>query len=227
MRGSRRVFHLAAAEPGPSRLAALIQRRLPITDVPSVPELRLHLAEPRSGLGRLLARDPAAAAPYWAHVWSGGLVLARYLLDHPPLVAGRSVLDLGAGSGLVAIAAARAGAEAVQAVEVDPYATEAIALNAALNGVSVVPLCADILDAAPPMVDVILVGDLFYEAGLATRVAAFLDRCTAAGCLVLVGDPGRAALPLHRLVTIHAAPVAEFGSGHAAMPAQVFRYGAS
>ena len=112
------------------------------------------------------------------------------------------MLDLGAGSGLVAIAAAKAGAVSVLAVDVDPLALQAIGLNAAVNRIAVDVLHGDITGAAPPDVDVVLVGDLFYEPELAKAVTAFLDRCIEGGATVLVGDPWRAPLPRHRLRTL-------------------------
>lgn len=177
--------------------AAFIRARLPVMPVPGVPELRLHRAVPASGVGTLA--DARGGPPYWAYSWAGGLALARYVLDRPAIVAGRQVLDLGTGSGLVAIAAAKAGAAAVTAVDTDPIALAAVRLNAAENGVAVTPLCADLLDGPPPAADLVLAGDLFYEAGLAGRTTRFLDRCAAAGVAVLVGDPWRAPLPVARL----------------------------
>ncbi len=180
---------------------AFIRGNLPILPVPGVPEIRLHKALPTSGVGRLV--DPnEGGSPYWAYYWGGGLALARYLLDHPYAVTGRRVLDLGAGSGLVAIAAAKSGALSVLAVDVDPLAVQAIGLNAAVNRVVVDVLHDDIIGAAPPDVDVVLVGDLFYEADLAMAVTDFLDRCIESGATVLVGDPWRASLPRHRLRTL-------------------------
>ena len=208
----------------PETAAGLIRRHLPITAVPSIPELRLHLAGPRSGLGRLLAREAAAAPPYWAHAWGGGLVLARYLLDHPDVVAGRRVLDLGCGSGLVAVAAARVRARAVAAMDVDPYAVAATELNAALNGVEVSAHLGDPLDGPVPDAGLVLVGDLFYEATLARRVVAFLDCCAAAGCAALIGDPGRTPLPRRRLRAIHTGVTPDFGSGREGAPAAVYSF---
>ena len=116
---------------------AFIRANLPLVPVPTVPEIRLHRAQPSSGLWRLAegaGRD--FGVPYWAYPWPGGIVLARYILDHPEVVEGRRVLDLGAGSGLVAIAAAKAGAREVIATDIDPYAVPALRLNAAANGVT-------------------------------------------------------------------------------------------
>ncbi len=174
---------------------AFIKANLPISPVPSIPEIRLHTAGPASGLWRLAGRREADPAPYWAYPWAGGAVLARYLLDRPEIVVGRRVLDLGAGSGLVAIAAAKAGAAAVTAVDIDANAIAAIGLNAAINGVDIVARAADIIEDPPPEIDLLVVGDLFYDPTLALRVMAFLRRCQASGIEVLIGDPERAHLP--------------------------------
>ncbi|WP_448665058.1 class I SAM-dependent methyltransferase [Sphingomonas sp. CJ20] len=172
--------------------------------VPGIPEVSLHKAVPASGLGRLAAQDEAGfGSPYWAYYWLGGLALARFVLDRPETVAGLRVLDLGAGSGLVGIAAAKAGAASVVAAEVDSYAIAALGLNAATNGVTIDAVQGDLTDGPPPAdIDLILVGDLFYDAALADRVGAFLARCREVGIIVLVGDPGRATLPLARLSRI-------------------------
>ncbi len=182
--------------------------RLPLATPPLTPELRLHRADPASGLGRLAS---GGGAPYWAYPWAGGLALARYLIDRPETVAGKRVLDLGAGGGLVAIAAMKAGAGQATAVDIDPDAIEMVALNAEANSVAVVALCGDPLDGAPPAVDLVLVGDLFYEARLAARLVAFLDRCAAAGIPSLIGDPGRAPLPRARLARLAEYRLADFG----------------
>lgn len=192
-------------------LEAFIQARLPLEPVPGVQEVRLHRAGPRSGLMRLAETDPDFGSPYWARPWGGGLALARHVLDHPDVVAGKRVLDLGAGSGLVAIAAALAGAGEVRAVDVDPYAVAAARLNADANGVTMAVARADVLDGAPPDVELILVGDLFYDPALAARVEPFLRRCLAAGIAVLIGDPWRAPLPAERLNVVAEYPVADYG----------------
>ena len=191
--------------------AAFIRERLPLEPVPGVPEIRLHRAGPRSGLTRLAEADPDFGSPYWARAWGGGLALARHLLDRPALVAGKRVLDLGAGSGLVAIAAALAGAEEVRAVDIDPYAIAAVEMNAAANGVAIETVLGDLTTGGPPDVELLLAGDLFYDEVLAARVTSFLERCVAAGVEVLVGDPFRAFLPIGRLVAQAEYPVADFG----------------
>ncbi|MBY5812423.1 class I SAM-dependent methyltransferase [Rhizobium leguminosarum] len=193
--------------------AAFIRANLPISPVPSVPEIRLHQAGPASGLWRLAGRGETDPAPYWAYPWAGGAVLARHLLDRPEMVAGRHVLDLGAGSGLVAIAAAKAGAAMVTAVDIDANAIAAIGINAAINGVTIAVVAADIIGTPPPEADVLVVGDLFYDPALAVRVTAFLRRCQASGIEVLIGDPERAYLPQGELRRIATHAVADFGAG--------------
>jgi predicted nicotinamide N-methyase len=170
--------------------------------VPGLEAIRLHLADEVLPLWRAVGietgeADPAI--PYWAFAWAGGLALARYLLERPEVVAGRRVLDLASGSGLCAIAAALSGGAEVAAVDVDPRAIAATELNARAAGVRVDTLQRDILDEAPPDVDVVLAGDTWYEAGFARRVLPWLERANSAGIDVLVGDPGRRYLPTDRL----------------------------
>jgi len=186
-----------------------IQANLRLATVASVPEVLLYTAHPGSGLRQLRK----SAAPYWAYQWPGGLALARYILDKPETVAGSSVLDLGAGSGLVAIAAAKAGAGKIIAAEIDGHAVAALKLNADANNVALEIATHDLTACPPPPIGVVLVGDLFYESGLAQRVTAFLDRCLAVGMTVLIGDPGRAHLPRARLRTLAEYPVPDFGEG--------------
>ena len=200
--------------PEPCTLEAFIRNNLPVVGIPGVPEIRSHKATPDSGLGRLAAADASGfGSPYWAYHWAGGLALARYVLDHPDSVAGRNVVDLGAGGGLVAIAAAMAGAARVTAAETDPYAVAALRCNAALNGVEIAIVARDLTLSVPPPADIVLVGDLFYAPDLAVRVSGFLDRCLALGTHVLVGDPWRSFLPITRLREIARFPVAETTGG--------------
>ena len=177
----------------------------------AVPELRLYGARPGSGLRGLAEAMDSDLAPYWAFAWSGGLALARHVLDHPDRVAGRRVLDLGAGSGLAGIAAARAGARHVVAAEIDPLAVAAIRMNAAANGVGLGVIKRDITAGPEPDADIVLAGDVFYDAAICARMLPFLDRCLAAGIDVLVGDPGRRDSPQARLRQIAEYPVGDFG----------------
>lgn len=191
-------------------LDAFLHANLPVVSVPGVPEIRLHKAVPTSGLNRLARQDAAGfGSPYWAYHWAGGLALARHVLDHPAIVRGKRVVDLGAGGGLIAIAAVKAGAAAVTAAEIDAYARAALRRNAALNQATLAIHAGDLTVASPPPADVMLVGDLFYAPDLAARVAAFLDRCAEAGMTILVGDPWRAPLPSARLREIARYTVAE------------------
>ena len=201
--------------PAHSRSLDFIQANLPLAPVPGVPEIQLHKAGPSSGLSRLADTEPDFATPYWAYHWGGGLALARYVLDNPGCVAGRKVLDLGSGSGLVAIAAAKSGAAHVIATDIAPYAMAAIALNAAANNVNITARLGDLTTSAPPPVDVVLVADLFYAADLADRVTPFLDRCLAANIDVLIGDPWRAYLPRDRLKLLAEYPGMDFGGSTA------------
>jgi len=201
---------------------------MPLRPVPFTPEISLRLAHPASGLRRLAeARgedDPPP--PYWAWVWGGGAALARYVLDNPATVAGRRVLDLGAGSGIVGIAAAKAGARAVIASEIDPDGRAVLALNAAANGVAFESVVGDLTAGAAPDVDLVLVGDLFYAPDVAARTTRFLDRCLAAGIRALIGDPHRAWLPRGRLRRIAGYAAPDFGdaAGATASPCAVFAF---
>ncbi len=164
--------------------------------VPNVPELVLHQAADIHGLWQEVGTE---APPFWAFAWLGGQALARHVLDHPEVVRGRRVLDLATGSGVVALAAARAGAEHVVAVDVDPVAGQAVAANAAANGLSVAWQCADLLDGPPAAADVVLAADVLYDRAMAPRVLAWLRRCEGT---VLVADPGRDYCPAHELTEV-------------------------
>jgi predicted nicotinamide N-methyase len=201
---------LAAAPPDP---IAFIRRHMRLAPAPSLPEIRLYAAHPASGLWRLVASRGEGPPPYWAYQWAGGAALARHILDRPETVAGLRVLDLGAGSGIVAIAAAKSGAKSVLAADIDRNAIAAIGLNASANGVDIDAICDDLTAGAPPLVDLVLVGDLFYAEELAVRATAFLDTCLAAGIGVLVGDPGRAFLPRARLRLLAEYRAPDFGDG--------------
>lgn len=171
---------------------AFVRDHTRLRTVPYLSEIRLHQADDPYGLWEY---TEDTGLPFWAFAWTGGLALARHLLDTPDLVRGRTVLDVASGSGVVAIAAARAGARAVTASEVDPYAVAAVRANAEANEVCVEAVCADLLDSPGPDHEVVLAGDVFYDKAMSRRVEPFLRRAAAAGALVLVGDPGRRYLP--------------------------------
>ena len=149
--------------------------------------------------------------PFWASAWAGGQAVARYVLDHPEVVAGRRVLDLAAGSGLVAVAAAKAGAASVTANDIDPYALTAIQQNAEVNQVDIDRRGGDLLDGDGGDAEVVLAGDVFYSKDLAERMLGFVRRVAARGGDVLVGDPGRAYLPRQYLTVVarYQVPVAD------------------
>jgi predicted nicotinamide N-methyase len=165
-----------------------------LTPPPLVPEIKLHLATEVVSLWRATEDELAQIGvppPYWAFAWAGGQALARYVLDHPQQVAGKRVLDIGAGSGLVGLAAARAGAASVLAADIDAFACAAIRLNAVANACDIAVTQEDLI-GAPGNWDVILVGDLFYERPLAERLLAWL---LPLGIPALLGDPGRNYFP--------------------------------
>jgi predicted nicotinamide N-methyase len=178
------------------RLAFVRDHTIP-APVSLVPELTLHQATEVTPLwhattAELERTDPA---PFWAFPWAGGQALARYLLDHAAVVRGRSVFDFATGSGVVAIAAARAGAARVAASDHDPFCEAAVLLNAALNGVAVEFVGGLTLGAALEGFEVVVAGDVFYERALAESALAWLRELAARGREVLVGDPGRVYSP--------------------------------
>jgi predicted nicotinamide N-methyase len=174
-----------------------IRERTAPAPVPLVPELSLYQATELTPLWHATAADLRGwdDSPYWAFPWAGGQALARHVIDRPALVAGRRVLDFASGSGLVAIAAARAGAVEVTAVDVDPFCRAAVSLNAALNGVEIPFREESPLDLPLPDADVVLAGDVFYERGLAAAATAWFAALAARGTLVLAGDAGRVYAP--------------------------------
>jgi len=177
--------------------AAFIRANTALIAPPLVPEIRLHLATEVVPLWRKTEEELEAQGvppPYWAFAWAGGQALARYLLDHPEAVRGKSVLDFGSGSGLVAIAAAKAGATQVLAADIDAYAAAAIQLNADANCVRV-EITQDDLVGRHGDWQTILCGDMCYERPLAERLTAWLRARAAAGVVVLLGDPGRSYFP--------------------------------
>ena len=189
--------------------ATFIRENTRLQAPPHVPEISLHLADEAMDLWKLTEEELDTLGlplPFWAFAWAGGQALARYVLDHPETVAGRDVLVFAAGSGLEAIAAVKCGARRVVATEIDPFALVAMELNAAMNGVRFEIADVDVLDLGysglPFRPETVLLGDVFFERPLATRVAAFAAAAVAAGALALVGDPGRSYLPKDRLESL-------------------------
>jgi predicted nicotinamide N-methyase len=194
-------------EPG-AAAGEIIRELAALRPVPLVPEIRLYQASEPVGAWQRLEQATGRTGldpPFWAFAWAGGQALARYLLDRPEAVRGRRVIDVASGSGLAAIAAARAGAAAVTAYDIDPLAAAAIAMNAGANGEAVRAVCADALDAddlPSPGTGLVLVADACYERELAERVWRLIDRALARGAAALVGDFGRAYLPRGRLTRL-------------------------
>jgi predicted nicotinamide N-methyase len=181
--------------------AAFIAANTRVLAVPHAPEIRLHVADEATELWHKTEEELGELGlppPFWAFAWAGGQALARYLLDRPELVRGKRVLDFASGSGLVAIAAARAGAAAVEASDVDGFAIAAIGLNAALNGVAVEMRAADLVGSDEGW-DAVLAGDIFYDRNIAERVTDWLFGIAERGATVLIGDPGRSYLAKDRL----------------------------
>jgi predicted nicotinamide N-methyase len=186
-----------------------VRSRTAIEPVPLVPEIQLHQATEMTELWRATAADLSGwdDSPFWAFPWAGGQALARHVLDHADEVAGRRVLDFGTGSGLVAIAAAMAGASRVVGWDVDPYCEAAVRLNAAGNGVSVEFMAGSPLDSSPE-VDLVLAGDVFYDRAMAGRFLSWGRVLAARGVRVLAGDPGRLYSPREGVIDrgVHEVP---------------------
>ena len=179
-----------------------IRANTSIMSPPHVPELALHLASEAHDLWLKTEEELEEIGlppPFWAFAWAGGQGLARYILDNPDIVRGKRVVDFASGSGMVAIAAALAGAAHVLAVDIDPWAKSAVMINAAVNGVTIDVISDDVigkdLDA-----DVLLAGDVFYDKGFADALIPWFSTLTSKGVAVLVGDPGRAYLPKTKLI---------------------------
>ena len=178
--------------------AAFIAANTRLQPVPHAPEISLWLADEVTPIWRLTEEELGEMGlppPFWAFAWAGGQGLARWLLDHPGEVAGKRVLDFATGSGLVGIAAMRAGAASVLCADIDPFCAAAVAANAGANGVRLDFTAADLLEAPPPEVDLICAGDVCYERPMTDRVLQWLGQGRAAGARVLIGDPGRSYFP--------------------------------
>jgi len=181
--------------------AAFIRSHTRLLPVPHAPEISLHVADEATELWQKTEDELGRIGlppPFWAFAWAGGQALSRYVLDHPEVVRGRSVLDFASGSGLVSIAAARAGAATVVASDIDPFAIAAIAVNASANDVSVTAVQSDLIGRDEGW-DTILAGDICYERDTALRVTTWLFQLAERGATVLIGDPGRSYLPKERL----------------------------
>ena len=179
-----------------------IRQHTELLSPPLVPEVKLYLAHEAVPIWQKTEEELGAMGlppPFWAFAWAGGQALARHILDYPETVRGKRVIDLASGSGLVAIAAMKAGAAHVLAADIDEFAVSAINVNAAANHVEIDATSADLLAGAAPACDVILVGDMFYERDLAARCFAFLQSAHAAA---LIGDPGRSYLPKDKLTQV-------------------------
>ena len=187
--------------------AAFIRANTRLLAVPHTPEIALHLADEATALWEKTEKELGEIGlppPFWAFAWAGGQALARHILDATALVAGRTVLDFASGSGLVAIAAAKAGARRVEASEIDVFAIDAITVNARANGVAIETHAGDMIGADAGW-DVVLSGDVSYEQDMARRVTDWLQNLAARGATVLIGDPGRSYLAREKLE-----PIAEY-----------------
>ena len=184
--------------------SAFIRANTRLMVVPHAPEISLQLADEATTLWEKTEEELGEIGlppPFWAFAWAGGQALARYVLDHPEVVAGRLVLDFASGSGLVAIAAAKSGARAVEACEIDVFAIDAIALNAAANDVAIAARHGDIVGVDEGW-DVVLAGDVSYERDMARSVTDWLGGLAARGAHVLIGDPGRSYLAREKLEAV-------------------------
>lgn len=174
-----------------------VRRHTELAPVAFVASIRLHTATEVVPLWRATETwlaERGVGIPFWCVPWAGGQALARWVLERPEVVRGKRVVDFGAGSGLVGIAAAHAGARAVHAVDIDPLAVAACRLNAAANGVAIRASCIDMLDGAVDA-EVLLAGDVWYEREPAARFASWLTSLAARGTRVITGDPGRHYVP--------------------------------
>lgn len=186
-------MNIALADP-----AQFIREHTVLTPTPLVPEIHLYVASEMLPIWQMTEDEMQQVGlppPFWAFAWAGGQALARYVLDNPQLVAGKRVLDFGAGSGLAGIAARLAGAAHVEAAEIDPVAIIAIGLNARANAVAVTRLEGDIVGQKAQDWDVVLAADVCYEGPASKRIVAWLDDLARAGVTVLMGDPGRTYFP--------------------------------
>jgi predicted nicotinamide N-methyase len=181
-----------------STAETFIHEQTKLTALPHLPEIKLHLAEKMEPLWKAIeaaSGDPDCPPPFWAFAWAGGQGLARYILDHPETVLGLRVLDFASGCGVVALAAAKAGAKKVWACDIDPLAQTSIQINAQENDVKIEDMAVSDFKRVPKDIDVILAGDVCYEHLMAHRTVAWLRLCALSGIKVFMGDPGRAYVP--------------------------------
>ena len=214
----------------PHDWSAFIRANTRLLAPPLVPEIRLYLADESVPIWQKTEDQLGVinvTPPFWAFAWAGGQALARYVLDHPGLLAGKRVLDLGAGSGLMAIAAMHCAAKSALAADIDPIAVAATALNARVNGMTLTTTTANMLSGDLTGFDAILVGDLFYERSLAETVLLALDGAAASGAVVLVGDPQRDYFPKGRFTPLadYSVPVSREIEDAEIKPTTVWRLG--
>ncbi len=190
----------------PENATGFILANTRLRPVPLVPEISLHVADEAVPIWSMTEEELGESGlppPFWAFAWAGGQALARYVLDHPDIIAGKRVLDFASGSGLVGIAAMKAGAYEVTSADIDAFAGAAIALNAGANNVALSVVRDNLFeDTSERSWDVILAGDIFYERDTAESALAFLSKHAARGATILIGDPGRSYLPKDRLLRL-------------------------
>jgi predicted nicotinamide N-methyase len=177
---------------------AFIRANTLLHEPPLIPEVKLHLASEIVPIWQMTEeelQESGLPPPFWAFAWAGGQALSRYILDNPELVRGKRVLDFGSGSGLIAIAAMKAGAASVLAADIDPFAVASIRLNAEVNNVSVLVTSDNLVGTANQGWDIILIGDMCYERPLAESIEIWIHNLVAEGATALIGDPGRTYLP--------------------------------
>ena len=185
--------------------AAFVRANTSILSPPLVPELKLHLAHEALPIWQKTEDELGEIGlppPFWAFAWAGGQALARYILDTPSTVKGKRIVEIASGSGMVGIAAMKAGAKSVLAADIDLFSVAAIEVNSALNDVLLKFTSKNLLQGAVPAADLILVGDLFYEKSVAESCLAWLEQAQVKGIDILIGDPGRSYLPKDRLVKV-------------------------
>jgi predicted nicotinamide N-methyase len=190
-------------KPGPD-FRAFILKNTSILKPPHVPQIELHLADEAHELWHKTEeelQETGLQPPFWAFAWAGGQGLARHILDHPQIVKGKSVLDFASGSGLVAIAAAMAGAASITANDIDPFCADAIGMNAALNEVRIDISHEDLIGQSINA-EILLAGDIFYDRAMAAKIMPWFVDLARHGKTILIGDPGRSYLPRQHLVEL-------------------------